>query len=121
MMHQNAKFLIIYMCLTLLFLQWSGMHYHVSEDEHASELHIGHVHALDLEDHGHEHDSDFDVSLFELTANWFKQIQNAIIFTLALILFVTSAIVIWPPPFKSTLYQRHDYWRPALRGPPALH
>ena len=73
------------------------------------------------EDHGHEHDSDFDVSLFELTANWFKQIQNTIIFTLSLILFVTSAIVVWPPPHRKTLYQRHTYWRPVLRGPPVLH
>lgn len=109
------------MCLALLFLQWSGMHYHVSTDEHASELHIGHLHELDLENHGHDHDSDFDVSLFELTANWFKQIQNAIIFTLALILFVTSTIVVSPPSFRNTLYQRHTYWRPVLRGPPALH
>lgn len=120
-MHQNAKSLVMYMCLTLLFLQWSGMHFHVSAEDFASELHVGHIHTLDQPGQDHDHyASDFDVSLFELAANWLKQIQNVFTFTLALILFVSSAIIVWPPPFKNILYHRHAYWRPTLRGPPSL-
>ncbi len=120
-MCRYEKPLVVYMCLALLFLQWSGMHFHVSTEDYASELHIGHIHTLDLHDHDHDHHaSGFDVSLFELAANWLKQIQNIFTFTLVLILFVSSAIVVWSPPFKNILYQRHTYLRPVLRGPPAL-
>lgn len=121
-MHRNKIYLVIYMCLTMLLMQWSGMHYHVGIDEHSNELHIGHVHVLDMEDHGHSHDnSDFDVSFFELSANWFKQIQNALMFTLAVILFITAITIVFPPPLRSILHQRHSYLRPILRGPPILH
>ena len=119
-MRQKTTFVAVYLCIAFLFVQWSGLHLHINIDGHSNALHVSHVHGIDLEDHGHGHDhnTDIDVSLFELSGNWFKQIQNVLIFTLTLILSVTTTILVWPPSFNNTLSQRHAYLRPVLRGPP---
>ncbi len=122
-MSRKSVLVVIYMCLSLLFIQWSGLHFHVNMGDEVNALHTTHVHGIGSHDHhnDHNHESDIDVSLFELGTNWFKQIQYAIVLTVALILAVTSVIVVWPPPFQSQFYSRFAYWRPILRGPPTLH
>ena len=119
-MRAKALFIVIYMCSALLFMQWSGLHLHVGMDEHANTLHVAHIHGVDLDDHGHDHDADVDVSLFELSASWVKQIQYFLTLTVALIICVTVSIVVWPPPFRNPLFNKHSYWRPISRGPPVF-
>lgn len=119
-MRQKSLFIVFYMSIALLFMQWSGLHLHIGADEHANTLHVAHVHGVDLDDHGHDHEADIDVSLFELSTNWFKQIQYFLLLTVALVIGVTVSFVVWSPPFINPIYHSRSYWRPILRGPPTL-
>jgi hypothetical protein len=118
-MHTSCQSLIIYMCVALLSVQWSGLHLHVDLDAHDSTPHISNLHGFDTDKHDHE--ADVDVQLFDLSSSWYKLIQFFILATL--VLFVASIFTRanLPPPSKHYCYHRYHFLRPILRAPPLSH
>ena len=108
--------LIIYICIALLTMQWSGLHLHVDMDAKDSSPHISKFHGLATD--GHDHEADAEVQLFELSASWYKLIQFFVLTTLVLFAANIFTRMNLPPPFRHYLYQRHHFWRPVLRAPP---
>lgn len=111
--------LIIYMCIALLSVQWSGLHLHVDMDAHDSSSHISKLHGFDADKHDHE--SDVDVQLFDLSSSWYKLIQYFILATLILYAASLFSRVNLPPPSKHYCYNKYHFFRPILRAPPLSH
>jgi hypothetical protein len=100
-------------------MQWSGAHLHVDIGSQDSSLHIFKLHGLDLD--SHEHDTEFDVELFETSSSWYKLVK---LFILAAITIFTANLFVQlnsRPPYKQPSYRQLDYWRPILRAPPKFH
>lgn len=115
-MQRYAKFLAIFITIALLFLQWSGLHFHVDMKEQANPLHVLHIHHIDAD--SDDHDCGKDVSLLELAGGWFKQIHYVLFAAITLALFSIVAYFIRQPPPYHHHYHRQAYWRPILRAPP---
>jgi hypothetical protein len=115
-MFVNKFNLVIYMCITLLFTQWSGLHIHIDMDSLDSSSHISKLHGFDVDEH--DHGSEVDVELQELSSSVYKLIH---LFVLVVFIIVAANLFAWsiiPPPSKLPFYRRLDYWRPILRAPP---
>ena len=117
-MRTAPALLIAIMCLSLLTMQMSGLHLHMSVDSQSGALHGTHLHDADPDGHGHDHGAEIDVSPFEQGVTWSKLIP--ILFALIFVLLTirrTSTTV--RPPLVERLSTRPRFrWRPPLRAPP---
>jgi hypothetical protein len=114
------KSLAVFACVSLLAMQMSGLHLHIEADKSAANLHGTHLHQV--ENNGHDHTTDIDVSLVEkLRSTWTQLIP--LIFACAILLIAQGwrQQRLWLPPLKLGKLSRHTHWRPPLRAPPTLH
>lgn len=115
-MRSSPALLIAIMCLSLLTMQMSGLHLHVSVDGQSGAHDEAHLH--DAKPGGHDHDGEIDVSSFEPGVTWSKLIPffMALIFALLPVIRTSTAV---RPPLVERLSTRHrSRWRPPLRAPP---
>ena len=119
MMRKKVVYLVLYMCSSLLFMQWSGMHMHSSINEHASSLHTSYLHGFDTDHHSNDadHHDDVDINLFEVNHSWNKQIQFIIIAILLIANLNLVTFIRSPHSNRISLYI-FSYLRPILRAPP---
>ena len=90
-MRTAPALLIAIMCLSLLTMQMSGLHLHVSVDSQSGALHGTHLHDAALGEHGRDHDAEIDVSSFEPGVAWSKLIP--ILVALILLCIITSLYI----------------------------
>jgi hypothetical protein len=122
MMSKKGVYFVIYMCSSLLFIQWSGMHMHSSANDLDNSLHTSYLHGFDTDHHSHEvgyHENDVDIDLFEINHSWTKQIQFFILIAIVLIANLNFFTFIRPPPLSRISLYIFSYLRPILRAPPA--
>jgi len=112
--------LIGIMCLSLLAMQMSGLHLHVSANSQGGALHGTHFHDADPGGHGHRHDAETDVSPFEQGPAWFKMIPSLVAMVFALLTINWTSNTVWPPRVERLSTRRRSRWRPPLRAPPQL-
>ncbi len=108
------------MCLSLLTMQMSGLHLHVSADSERAALHGTHLHDADPDGHGHGHDAETDVSPFDTGAAWSKLIPFLVTLIFVLLTIVSAGKPVWPPRVERLSTRRRSRWRPPLRAPPQL-
>ncbi|MBK79858.1 MAG: hypothetical protein CMQ43_02925 [Gammaproteobacteria bacterium] len=111
---RGKTFLVVACVASILLLQVTGLHLHVSPAEAAS-LHAEHTHYADPDGHGHGDDSD--VSLSELGAFWVKVLAY---FVPLLIIFALTPVKVrsWVVGAPSSHRICRPRWRPPLRAPP---
>jgi hypothetical protein len=110
--------LIAIMCLSLLTLQMSGLHLHVSADSQSDALHGTHLHDADPEWRGHDHDAEIDVSSFEPGFTFSKLIPILIALIFALLPIIRTCTTVWPSLVERFPTRHRSRWRPPLRAPP---
>ena len=110
--------LIAIMCLSLLTMQMSGLHLHVSVDSQSSALHGTHLHDAEPGGHGHDHDGETDVSSFEPGVTWSKLIPFFIALIFALLPVIRTSTTVRPPLAERFPARHRLHWRPPLRAPP---
>ncbi len=124
-MQSKATQLIIIMCASLLFMQWNGLHIHVSlngdhdgMNTHLDTLHFTHIHDIDSD--GHSHEGEVDISFSELNTIWAKLL--AFLLAIVFLLFALANIsqVTWLPPLERKYCRWRYYLRPILRAPPLI-
>jgi hypothetical protein len=108
--------LVALICLSLLTMQISGLHLHVSAGSDSTALHGTHVHDAGLE--GHDHDADVDVSSFEPATAWSKLLLFLSGPLFALLMVNWSGGSVWPPLTERLAIRWRSRWRPPLRAPP---
>ena len=121
-MRTAPALLIAFMCLSLLTLQMSGLHLHMSTDGQGGALHGMHLHDADPgghgHGHGHDHDADVNISPFELAATWPNPVTLLVTFLVTLLVSIWASETVWHP-FADRLFARsRSRWRPPLRAPP---
>ncbi len=110
--------LIAIMCLSLLTLQMSGLHLHVSADGQSGALHGTHLHDADLDGHGHDHNADVDTSPFEPGTASSKLDPFLVTFVITLLAIIWASETVWPPFVERLTTRCRSRWRPPLRAPP---
>ena len=130
-MRRNSKPPVVAACLSLLFLQMSGVHVHADEGGYIgvpetpfqhSHLHHDHDDAHHADDGGHgsvgEGGEARDVSLLDLALSLFKM-PLAILALVLLFALLPSIKARGSFDFVyRVLSGRHTRWRPPLRAPP---
>lgn len=111
------KAIILYVIVTLLFMQWSGIHLHVNTHTHDAPPHLSHLHSLDHQQDGHK--QDVDVDLADISTSWFKLLQFFMLSAFILLCLSLSEKSLRLPPFLQRFHSKQSYWRPILRAPPA--
>jgi len=117
-MRTAPALLIAFMCLSLLTLQMSGLHLHVSADSQGGALHGTHLHDAAPDGHGHDHDADVDISPFEPATTWPNLIPFLVTIVFTLLAMVWTSETIWPPLVERLTARCRSRWRPPLRAPP---
>ena len=110
--------LIAIMCLSLLTLQMSGLHLHVSGDSQSGALQGTHLHDADHDGHGQDHDAEIDVSPFEQGVTWFKLIPILVALIFVLLSIRRTSTMVWPQLVEHFPTRHRSRWRPPLRAPP---
>ena len=115
-MRSRPALLVALICLSLLTMQISGLHLHVSADSDSAALHGTHVHDAGLE--GHDLDADVDVSSFEPATAWSKLLLllSGPLFALLMVNWISRSA--WPPLTERLTIRWRSRWRPPLRAPP---
>ena len=108
--------LLIIVCVSLLSIQFSGLHQHMSTQEFNGEAHGTHLHDLDPD--GHDHDTGADVSFFELGTTWLKIMPFVIPLGLVLLIIGRTVQLARFPPCQLLQLRKRSRWRPPLRAPP---
>lgn len=117
-MRTAPALLIAFMCLSLLTLQLSGLHLHVSTDGQGGALHGMHLHDADPDGHGHDHDADVHVSPFESAATWQNLVILLVTFVFTLLASIWANETVWPSFVERLTARCRSRWRPPLRAPP---
>lgn len=117
-MRSSPALIIAIMCLSLLTMQMSGLHLHVSVDGQGGALHGTHLHDADVDGHGHDHDAEIDVSSFEPGVTWSKLIPILVTLIFALLPLIRTSTTIRPPLVERFPTRHRSQWRPPLRAPP---
>jgi hypothetical protein len=117
-MRSSPALLIAIMCLSLLTMQMSGLHLHVSIDSQIGALHGTHLHDADPEWRGHDHDAEIDVSSFEPGFTFSKLIPILIALIFALLPVIRTSTTVWPSLVERFPTRHRSRWRPPLRAPP---
>jgi hypothetical protein len=110
--------LIAIMCLSLLTLQMSGLHLHVSAGSQSDALHGTHLHDAEPDGHGHDHDAEIDVSPFEPGVTWSKLIPILVVLIFTLLPIIRTSTTVRPPLVERFPTRHRSHWRPPLRAPP---
>jgi len=106
------------MCLSLLTMQMSGLHLHVSVDTQSGAVLGTHLHDAVPDGHGHDHDAEIDVSSFEPGVAWSKLIPILVLLILALLPIIRTSSTLRPPLVERFPTRHRSHWRPPLRAPP---
>ncbi|NOR41513.1 MAG: hypothetical protein GQ537_09910 [Gammaproteobacteria bacterium] len=117
-MRSAPVFLIAIMCLSLLTLQMSGLHLHMSEESQGAALHGAHIHVADLDGHGHDHEADVDISPFELGTASSKLLPVLVTLIFALLAVIWASKAVWLPLVEHFSTRGRSRWRPPPRAPP---
>jgi hypothetical protein len=117
-MRTTSALLIAIMCLSLLTMQMSGLHLHVSVDSPSGVLHGTHLHDAEPVGHGHDHDDAIDVSYFEPGVTWSKLIPIFVALIFALLPIIRTSTTVRPPLVERFPTRHRSHWRPLLRAPP---
>ena len=112
---RKSTLIISTLCFCLVMVQVSGLHLHTNFEGNGG-LHGPHIHAADPE--GHDHESETDVSFWEFTIAWVKQIPFLPLFIATVFVFAAFAKQVWVLTTKTFKPCRHTRWRPPLRAPP---
>ena len=115
-MRLTTSAILIIICLSLLSLQFSGLHQHVSTQGSIGEAHGTHLHDLDPD--GSDHDTEVDVSFFELGFSWSKIMPFLITLILVLLIIGRTAQSVSFPTCQLLQPRKRSRWRPPLRAPP---
>ena len=115
-MRLTTTAILIIVCVSLLSLQFSGLHQHVSTEGFSGEAHGTHLHDLDPD--GNDHDAEVDVSFFELGITWSKTMPFLITLILVLLIIGRTAQSVSFPPYQLLQPRKRLRWRPPLRAPP---
>ena len=116
LMRQVPSLFIAIMCLSLLTMQMSGLHLHVSVESQSGALHGTHLH--DAVPDGHGHGAEIDVSSFEPGFTWSKLIPIFLALIFALLTIGRTSTTIWFPLVERFPTRHRSRWRPPLRAPP---
>jgi len=130
-MRGHSKPLVIVACLSLLFLQLSGVHVHADASGYVGVPETPFTHSHVHHDHHDAHHADAggagpisggeearDVSLLDLALSLFK-VQLAILALVVLFALFPSVRVLLSFDFVYRILSgRHTRWRPPLRAPP---
>ena len=117
-MRSSPALLIAIMCLSLLTMQMSGLHLHVSGDSQSDALHGTHLHDAEPDGHGHAHDTEIDVSSFEPGVTWSKLIPILVALIFALLPIMRTSTTVRHPLAERFPTRHRSHWRPPLRAPP---
>ena len=117
-MRSSPVLLIAIMCFSLLTMQMSGLHLHVSVDSQSGALHGTHLHDAALGEHGHDHDAEIDVSSFEPGVTWSKLIPILVALIFALVPLIRTSTTVRLPLVERFPARHRSHWRPPLRAPP---
>ena len=117
-MRPVTSLLIVFMCLSLLTVQMSGLHLHVNADSQSGALHGTHLHDADIDGHGHDHDAEIDVSPLDNGATWSKLIPFLVSLVFVLLTIIRTSTTVWPPLVERLPTRHRSRWRPPLRAPP---
>ena len=117
-MRTAPALLIAIMCLSLLTMQMSGLHLHVSVDSQSGALHGTHLHDAVPDGHGDEHDAEIDVSSFEPGVTWSKLIPILVALIFTLLPIISTSTTVRPPLVERFPTRHRSRWRPPLRAPP---
>ena len=116
---------VFLLAVSLLFLQISGLHLHVSAEavEGVHGAHGGHYdsHMLggSVDDTEHsDHADESDVSLFELGGSSAKVLSFLILLVACLVAVMSPGRLVFAPRLRSLKPRPNFRWRPPLRGPP---
>ena len=123
---------ILYLCITLLMAQASGLHMHVQHDDHSSATsgHIVDIHAAttahDIDDHHHETQDNHHPAAIDVSQDYLVK-KSSLLNPLALIVFIIGLFLCVPRLrciFSRWRYKppivNFDYYllQPPLRAPP---
>lgn len=117
-MRSSPTLLIAIMCLSLLTMQMSGLHMHVSIDSQGGAHHGTHLHDAGIDGHGLDHDVEVDVSTFETGTTWSKLIPLLVSLVFVLLATVLASMTVWPALVERLPTRHQSRWRPPLRAPP---
>jgi len=115
-MRLTTTAILIIVCMSLLSLQFSGLHQHLSTQGSNGEAHGTHLHDLDPD--VIDHDTEVDVSFFELGVSWSKIMPFLIPLILLLLIIGRTAQSVSFPPCQLLQPRKRSRWRPPLRAPP---
>lgn len=117
--------------ISLMLIPFDSTHAHVSSDHghtHASDVHGGHSHDLDLYADIDDTDEQVVVDMKPaLTSQgtfqsvfwtYWVPLACTVVLLLAVALFCLRLVA--PPRSDPRQLSRHGHWRPPLRGPPAI-
>ena len=117
-MRTASTLLLAIMCLSLLTLQMSGLHLHLSADSQSGALYGMHLHDAAPDGHGHDYDADIDTSLFEAGTASSKLVPFLVAFVFTLLAIIWTSEAAWPPLVERLTAYCRSRWRPPLRAPP---
>ncbi len=109
----------IFACAAVISLQFSGLHLHASSKSHTAGLHGAHIHQAETTTHGHEHDADRDVTLFEVLTGSAKHMPFLVALLTVLLFTGILSNTFGLPVMRVVFQSRRQRWRPPLRAPPA--
>jgi hypothetical protein len=116
----------IFACVSLLVLQFSGLHLHADAGGNDAGLHVAHLQHVVAENHSHhgtvdahDHGAETNVLLADqLSASWAKLIALLIGFMIAVLLCLRLLTRLRLAPTRPRKVQHLERWRPPLRAPP---
>lgn len=117
-MRLTISALLILVCVSLLSLQISGLHQHAGTQAVNADTPGTHLH--DINTDGHEHDSEIDISFFELGVTWSKTLPFLVALVSLLLVISRTAQLVLFPNYERLKPRKRSRWRPPLRAPP-LH
>ena len=114
-MRLTTTAILIIVCVSLLSLQFIGLHQHLGLQGSNGEAHGTHLHDLDHDGNGH--DTEVDVSFFELGITWSKIMPFLVTLVLVLLINGRTAQSVCFQAYQLKPHKR-SRWRPPLRAPP---
>jgi hypothetical protein len=120
-MYPKKTLFLLYICSALLFMQMSGIHIHINLKSSGEPV-THNLNLFDLNDHNsaHDHESNIDVDIFELSTTWSKIFQFFIVTVFLMLALIRLGKYAWSPPSLPFNTRHKHFWRPVLRAPPTL-
>ena len=115
-MNPVRPLLAIFITITLVSMQASGIHLHVNTAG-AGGIHSSNIHESGLNDQ--DHFGDTDVSLFEVISSATQAAYFVAVFVFALLVVTKCEAHLWAASTRRLGPRHRSRWRPPLRAPPA--